>query len=65
MLAVMSGDERRVGDGERSIDAIDREEGGAGRAWDRFGLDRIRGRVPPGVGVNGSSILMVLSSSHS
>ena len=32
MLAVISGDERRVGDGERSIDAIDREEGGAGRA---------------------------------
>ena len=64
MLPVISGDERRVGDGERSIDAIDREEGGAGRAWDRLGRDRIRGSVPPGVGVKGSSILMVLSSSR-
>jgi hypothetical protein len=56
MFPVISGVVRRLGEGERSIDAIEREEGGAGRAWERFGRDRIRGRVPPGVGVNGSSM---------
>jgi hypothetical protein len=57
MFPVISGDCRRGGDGERSIDAIERDEGGAGRAWERFGRERIRGSLPPGVGVNGSSIL--------
>jgi hypothetical protein len=57
MFPVISGDCRRGGDGERSIDANEREEGGAGRAWERFGRERIRGSLPPGVGVNGSSIL--------
>jgi len=56
MFPVISGDCRRGGDGERSIDAIERDEGGAGRAWERFGRERIRGSLPPGVGVNGSSI---------
>jgi len=32
MFPVMSGDDRRVGEGERSMDAIERDEGGAGRA---------------------------------
>jgi hypothetical protein len=59
MLPVMSGDPRRGGDGERSMAASDRDDGGAGRACERFGRDRIRGRVPPGVGVNGSSISAV------
>jgi hypothetical protein len=56
MFPVISGDCRRGGDGERSIDANEREEGGAGRAWERFGRERIRGSLPPGVGVNRSSI---------
>jgi hypothetical protein len=56
MFPVISGDCRRGGDGERSIDASERDEGGAGRACERFGRERIRGSVPPGVGVNGSSI---------
>jgi hypothetical protein len=60
MLPVISGDCRRGGDGERSIDANEREEGGAGRAWERFGRERIRGSLPPGVGVNGSSIFGVV-----
>lgn len=56
MFPVISGLCLRVGEGERSIDAIERDDGGAGRACERFGRERIRGRVPPGVGVNGSSI---------
>lgn len=45
---------RRGGEGERSMEAIDRDEGGAGRACDKFGRDRWRGIFPPGVGVKGS-----------
>ena len=56
MFPVISCCCRREGEGERSIDANEREEGGAGRACERFGRERIRGSLPPGVGVNGSSI---------
>ena len=49
---------RRGGDGERSIDAMERDDGGAGRGWERLGRDLCRGILPPGVGENGSSILV-------
>jgi hypothetical protein len=55
MLPVSSG-ARRGGEGERSIAARERDEGGAGRACERFGRDRWRGILPPGVGVKGSSM---------
>lgn len=36
---------------------MDRDDGGAGSGCERFGRDRWRGILPPGVGENGSSIV--------